>query len=457
MLAAATQGAVRLGAILVLAGCGDTVVVALLSSKDICAERESCGATCTDDFDCGLGLYCSAQGLCAVDCAPMGSPCGAGTTCTNRGRCVPAETLSPDDGTLHTGGLVPLPSGSAAQFASRACVEWRSNPDPLPTSLMLVVDVSASMNDAAGSGTTKWEVTRVALTEAIATMPNATAVGMLLFPNRDTTPSSTPLPAAACVNLDALVPVLPLSDQAMSQRNRLLSALWVPDVVQGGTPTLDAYAAALEALRQGAPQGASHMLLITDGAPTFATGCVGTGLLEDAVDEQPIVLAIAAARESGIRTFVIGAPGSERGSIDGLDSRPWLSLAAAAGGTARDGCSHDGPVYCHFDMTVEPDFAAGLSAALGQITGTIMPCEYFIPAPPPDRRLDLTNVHVAWTLDDGSEQELLRNDTEACGEGWRYTGDLTRITLCPTSCQRVRAASGSHLELFFGCTDTIVR
>jgi hypothetical protein len=145
---------------------------------------------------------------------------------------------------------------------------------------MIVVDVSASMDDPVSAATSKWEVTRIALTEAIATMPGSTLVGMLLYPNRQTTASDEPRPIAACVNVAGLVPVAPLSDPSMTQLDRLLSALWDDDVVDGGTPTHDAYIYALSALRVSVPEGPAHMLLITDGRPTFALGCVGTGRSE---------------------------------------------------------------------------------------------------------------------------------------------------------------------------------
>lgn len=437
--------------------CDDSLLVELLPSKAVCETAESCGVPCADDLTCGPGVYCSAQGYCTADCAPVGALCGPGRTCTSRGRCVPSDTLTGTGGAGNTGGIVALAPGSAADIRASACVEWRSNPDPLPTLLMMVVDVSGSMDETVSAQTTKWEVTRIALTEAIATMPGSTLVGMLLFPNRQTSASDEPRPVAACVNVAGLVPVAPLQDPSMTQLDRLLSALWGGDVVAGGTPTHDAYTYALSALRVSMPEGAAHVLLITDGQPTFSLSCVGTGRAEDPVDEQPIVRTIAGARENGARTFVIGSPGSEGAGESGLDARPWLSRAASAGGTAREGCHHDGPDFCHFDMVDEPDFAVGLSTALGQITGTIMPCEYFIPAPPAGKTLDPPAVHVVWTLQDGSQYELLRDDQDACDEGWRFTGDGARVALCPASCQRIRSASGDQLELFFGCNPIVVR
>jgi hypothetical protein len=313
------------------------------------------------------------------------------------------------------------------------------------------------MQETVDDDVTKWQTTRVALTEALATMPGATAVGMLLYPNQATTPSLDPRPVSACVNIDALVAPEPLQDGAMVHRDELLTALWNESVVDGGTPTHDAYAYALSELMDRDDGSSAHMLLITDGLPTFSLGCVGTGRADEAVDVDPIIHAIAAAREDGIRTFVIGSPGSEAGGVNGVDARPWLSRAASAGGTAREGCSHDGPNFCHFDMVDEPDFAAGLSAALGEITGSIMPCEYVIPEPPPGKMLPAGELDIVWTLADGSQKAFLLDDTGDCEEGWRYTADGRRIALCPQSCERIRAASNDHLEIFFRCTDNVVR
>ena len=106
------------------------------------------------------------------------------------------------------------------------------------------------------------------------------------------------------------------------------------------------------------------MLLITDGAPTLADGCIGDP--PDVVDTQPIIDEIAGAEGEGIRTFIIGSPGSERNSMTGGDMRPWLSRAAMEGGTAAPSCTENGPNYCHMDMTQEPDFAAALT---GDIRG----------------------------------------------------------------------------------------
>ncbi len=111
------------------------------------------------------------------------------------------------------------------------------------------------------------------------------------------------------------------------------------------------------------------MVLITDGLPTLTLECMGDvddgggfggGGMPQPVDSQPIVDEISQAREDGVRTFLIGSPGSEGG-------REWMSEAAILGATAAAGCRLDGDPYRHMDMTTAPDFSAALRAGLRQI------------------------------------------------------------------------------------------
>ena len=102
-----------------------------------------------------------------------------------------------------------------------------------------------------------------------------------------------------------------------------------------------------------------------------AVGCV----LVFAGSAAATIGAAASAQAAGVRTFVIGSPGSE-------GARESLSRMAEAGGTAQANCSHRGPNYCHFDMTQQSDLAAGLDQALSAIAGLALGCSYDIPQPP---------------------------------------------------------------------------
>ena len=139
-----------------------------------------------------------------------------------------------------------------------------------------------------------------------------------------------------------MIPIAQLGAQGSGQRDRLDESL---DDAQtnGYTPTHDAYKYALEnGLQPFESQANKFMLLITDGSPTMALQCIGEssgggGRVQDA-PTQPIVDEIARAKAAGVRTFIIGSPGSEESSSGmGGDKRPWLSEAAQAGGTASAG------------------------------------------------------------------------------------------------------------------------
>ena len=344
------------------------------------------------------------------------------------------------------------------QLRHAACSQWTADGTPDPALLMLVVDVSGSMTfpDPTSSGmVSKWGVERPILSATIEGFPPSLGVGVLYYPNEPTPPSATMRPASACIDTAAMIPVDYLGSKGSRQRHVIQQSLASTEPsTQEGTPTLDAYLVALQQLGSTTLGGSRQILLITDGQPTFAEGCVGSGGLDVPVDETPIIDAIAAAKSAGISTFVIGSPGSEQGAVTGEDARPWLSRAAQAGGTARPGCSNDGPKYCHFDMVAEPNFGVGLTDALDQIGGSITRCDMPLPAPPPSQWLDPNRVNVVLTSSSGHESLLSRDESPACanGEGWQYGSDPGRITLCGATCERVGADDGAKIEILVGCS-----
>jgi hypothetical protein len=319
--------------------------------------------------------------------------------------------------------------------------------------MMSIIDVSGTMAYATqGASASKWDIERSILGEAIGAMPAKVGIGVLYFPNMATSPSSSPRPVSACVNLGALVPIALLGSYTSRQRDILARSLALTEPnLQGGAPTLDAYLAGLEELGRTSIDGTRQMLLITDGQPTFSENCVGGGTVESPVDPSPLVNAIYAARRAGVRTFVVGSPGSQWTNSRGDDARPWLSLAAEAGGTPVSQCSHSGPNFCHYDMTREPNFGRALRDALDDIERRIVRCDVPLPDPPQSEALDPDRVNVVFTSNAGSSTIVARNDSQSCRDGWHYSNDQRSIVLCDTTCSRVTGELGSKLELLFGC------
>jgi hypothetical protein len=322
----------------------------------------------------------------------------------------------------------------------RGCVGQTAGTEAVPAVLQLVVDTSGSMDDdAPGTRDTKWQVTRDALLGAIEQMPGSTALGVVFYPD-------VPISASSCFDRQADVEIAPLAGQSSPQR-RAIQGAFAAQNPDGGTPTHDAYRYAYGELTKSTAVGNRFAVVITDGTPTFSEGCVGTGRVSDPVDPSPLVAEAERARQRGVGTFVIGSPGSE-------GARESLSRMAEAGGTARPGCSHSGPDYCHFDMTQSRDFARDLERALGTISGLALSCAYDIPEPPSGLELDPERVNVLFTPSGGSAELITRSNAGACSEGWRYSDDGAAVLLCSATCDRVRSSTGT-LSLQFGCATEV--
>lgn len=330
-----------------------------------------------------------------------------------------------------------------------ACAGQIAGAEVAPTVLQLVVDTSGSMDDDAPGPVrgSKWDATRRALLAAVDRMPAETAVGVVFYPDVSNSDDNNGNDPNGCFDRQADVPLAVL-DAAGSQHRRQIQRAFQDQKPNGGTPTHDAYAFAVQGLESVTLPGADFAVLITDGIPTFSLGCDDSGRDQDnAVDSGPLVVEAANSLSHGVKTFVIGSPGSEGARGD-------LSRMAEAGGTAIPGCSHQGPVYCHFDMTRAQDFATELAEALGQIAGLALSCSYDIPLPPNGAQLDPAKVNVLFRPGAGQAEVIAQSPGQGCTEGWQYSQDGSRVLLCGSTCARVRDAEGS-LSLQFGCATTI--
>lgn len=390
------------------------------------------------------------RGIGAVALAALGASCSdAHITLLE-----PAETpYLPDAGDPESReeAGAPAPAPDLDALRRTACERFISTGEREQALLMAVLDVSNSMAAPFGAGGTRWDAERPIFADAISTLPWSIGLGVLYYPNMATAPSLQPRSISACVNTQALIPVNLLGGADSRHRGRILRSLAsVQPNPQGGTPTLDAYLVGLSALGSTTLVGSRQMLLVTDGHPTFSEGCVGTGESDDPVDPGPVISVIDAARRAGVRTYVIGSPGSDAPSFSGEDSRGWLSVAAEAGGTSRGNCSHGGPRYCHFDLANEADLAPGLRGALSEIEERMMRCEFYFTD---GDLLSRYALNVVLTTEDGRQRLLPTASSDRCADGWYYGDDKARVALCEDTCATLRSQSQARIEfLFFGCT-----
>jgi hypothetical protein len=366
-----------------------------------------------------------------------------------------------------------------AKINADSCAGWTAEGEMTPANIEFIVDTSGSMTDVSKNttdGRSKWEITRVALEDALNKLPRLTTAGMLLWPNKPTIPNSFTEPyketggVDACVNVNAMVPLDKMGAVGSDHRVALAAAL---DAVApiGGTPMADAYNVAIEKNygNNTMMAGGKYAVLITDGQPTIQLGCEGTGDERHPVDGQPVLDSIKGSYDGSlfIKTFVIGSPGSESNSSTGADVRPWLSQAAQLGGTkATDNCTDTGPNYCHFDMSQSADFATGFSAALKNITGQILDCKYTInDASLQGQTIDRSAVNVVYQVNGSNAYGDMKLVGEAsdpsCPDdnGWYFDpADPSAMTiqLCPITCAKIQQDAGAVISIRGGCATVVL-
>jgi hypothetical protein len=384
---------------------------------------------------------------------------------------------------VQDGGHVELTAEQVVAIEKAECADVNGEADKLPAALQFVVDVSGSMgfDGPTTNGVPKWDIVLPALLSSLDSIEDHFAVGLQLFPTADAAGNGFPgLPPAGtggaagtgggagfepsdyCADASGRVDIAVMG-MAGSAHRQLLDQTLSTARLPIGTPTHDGYVNALEGSLKPYPStGNKFMILMTDGQPTQIVGC-GPGVNEG-VDPAPIIAAVAAAYAEGISTFIIGSPGTE-GVPDGVearagesatDTRPWLSEAAMVGGTGPEGCSNQGPNFCHLDMTQAPDFGTALSEALAQIADKVQAtCSFEVP-PVEGEEVDpeRTNVMIKWS--DGSADLVLNDSVGDCTQGWTW-GPAGEIQLCAETCAGIEADPDAIVAVSLGCTpDEIV-
>lgn len=195
-----------------------------------------------------------------------------------------------------------------------------------------------------------------------------------------------------------------------------------------GTATVPAMEGAIQHARQWAtdhPDSKTIVLLVTDGLPD-ADDCNSTvpGVVQ--------VTADGLAGTPSIQTFVIGIG-------FGLDA---LNMFAQAGGTGQA-------------ILVEPGAAQSLVAALNDIRGAALPCDYALPD---GAAGDVANntINMRYTTPGGESTTIgWVEDAASCDAtqgGWYYDNPSapTRLLACETSCRQLKDVGG-EVQVVLGC------
>jgi hypothetical protein len=393
-------------------------------------------------------------------------------------------------GTEHPGTEGGGPSSASAGAAGElSCVELESQTtlvqeEAKPPILEFQIDVTGSMDDDASpddsqSDASKWREMQRVLPTAFASLPDDWAVGVSYF-NKP----------GDCYEPRQAVPIAPLNADQLAAINDSVAA----QRTGGYTPTLAAWRFALEQVTSwDAPTSPDdytdsprYVVLITDGIPTVTRdGCTEQSPIDQDEYDYLVESVKAEGEQAGVHTFVVGVLGSEDPQGATYDPLYMLSQVATAGGTAQpeDCVSVSGTVsepvrdrrgrsatnrletrgtYCHFDMTTDPDFAAGLLGALQAIADQVetvvpMSCSYEVPEPPQGYFLDPDQITVVHTSGAGVATSLRRSADESCASGEWFVanedtfGIPTTIELCPDTCGLAQQDPGAKVSLSFGC------
>jgi hypothetical protein len=239
-------------------------------------------------------------------------------------------------------------------------------------------------------------------------------------------------------------PLLPMGELPAWERSAALTIASINP--GGGTPMAPAVAGTLSLLRVRAttqPGRKPILVLATDG---FPTGC-GPNTIET------VAAAILGGRMGlpSMPTYVIGVFAQN----ELVRSQVALSQLAVAGGTGVP-----------FVLEEGKDLAQKFLAALEQIRGSALACEFAVPRPTTGA-LDFGKVNVRFTPGRaGATAEDLNyvGAADRCDPaqgGWYYDvdprsgGTPTRIQICAASCKRFRAESAGQVDLQVGCTTRV--
>jgi hypothetical protein len=383
-----------------------------------------CGGKCAMDGDCAAGLYCGASGTCTADCASGAASCQTGLACSSSGRCVSSGGIGFTPGSLGGDG-----------GAGATCAAETHRGEGIPLDMFVMWDRSGSMGEQVNGGV-KWVAVTTAFNEFLADPLSAgISVGIQFFP-LPAKPGEASDKNASCNIPDYATPAVPIAP--LPGNAAALTQAFAAAGPAGYTPTRVSLSGAIEYARGWAQQHPAHKTIVvlqTDGQPNVCGSTV------------PSVVQVAAAGLSGtpsIQTYVIGVGTDRGGNVQAALAA--LSQIAQAGGTGQ-------ALMVDTTQNVEQQFIDAMNKIRG---AALQSCEFQIPAAGASGPLDFGKVNVTFTPNGGTQSELLQAPGAAqcpAAGGWYYddAAHPTRVLLCPSTCQAVKADPKAQVDLLLGC------
>lgn len=314
-----------------------------------------------------------------------------------------------------TGGLPELSEDAQGTAGTEDCGRQYFDVEQKPADVLLVLDRSASMQDAPEGGSLpKWSIVLPALQEVISATGAVVNWGLKVFPLGEY--------AGACSQAGyptgVAVEIAPNNAEAVNQ------AITLTTPNGDGTPTGDAINEAVAYLGSVADNNPKYILLATDGEPS----CYATGADDDQERARPVAItAVTNAAAAGYHTFVVGIATEKENATATLNS------LAIAGLEPRP---DPNPLATKYYLA---STSGDLVAALNAITSVVATCLFPLGSVPPNP--DHVGVFI------GDERV-----TKDPANGWDFTGtDMLTIKLYGTACDQVTSSGAGTVEVVFGC------
>ncbi|HEX6764504.1 MAG TPA: vWA domain-containing protein, partial [Polyangiaceae bacterium] len=365
----------------------------------------------------------------------------------------------------NTGGTLPTTGGRAGSSGAGngmageggGCGKTDLAAQPPEVNVLVVVDKSSSMmGTPSGFTENKWVALGSALGEALDAAKDNVAFGLDFYPfGDDRDPMADVTYCEMPTTSDILVPVGPGTSTVPDIEDAL--ADYAP---AGGTPTAAALSRALDYFTTG--DGASlggdrYVLLATDGGPNCnadlacdsnactlnmdgvcpmqVSNCCDVNVDPDGpvscLDEDETVAQVAALADAGVKTFVVGIPGTEAYGAT-------LDAMAVAGGVENPSAP---PSYYRVESMGGTE---GLAEVLTRITrGVIQTCRLQLTSTPEDPDYEgLLNVEI-----DGQDVPQMGDD------GWEVdrTTSPPTIVLKGATCEYMESHGAEQVSITYGC------